>query len=761
MTQNGNVVPLEGHPRPRARLSSQESASVLTGCRELALDRMAIALSGMLDRVEDELFDLAEKAVDRDEQNVFLDARSAARAKRTAIETTFRQHFVEFFNRKVRGESTSLAPAGEPGELSLVGHEALEESLAVKAMSSKMTSACESELFALSQRMGFLMERPEMEDDANPMSPATICAALKDACDQIESDFRVRMALLRQLERHAEVAVQGVYHDLNAHLVARHILPDVRPGLRRNSAASVSAAKRAGAAAQAKPVAPGTQDLFGTLAQLLGSASPAGGAGAAGSGSSGGGGNSITGLLGGHATATGSAGAGGMAASPFMTELTRMHRDAIPAGSGAGDDGLVNILKSLKSVPQGAALGTVDAMTIDIVAMLFDYVFDDDHIPASVKALLGRLQIPTLKVALLDKSFFSSKSHPARRLIDLLAEISIGLDDTNARDGATFGLVESVVDEILHQFGTDLALFETMVARVEAFIEQQARAEAEVVQRSSRMIEARERDEIARLIAEEEVLRRLQARVWVPGAVREMLMDSWVRALASVQLAEGEGSPAWQALVQTLDDLLWSVEPKATADDRKRLVVMLPAMLKRIDHGLARAAVTDAARDAFLGKLVDCHSAAVKAGLRGMAVVPEPVPPPPPAPIEDVKVEREILPAGDTQVEEIRIRKPHQGGAVVRNVFTRTGIWTNLQRGTWVEFSRDAGSAMRARLTWVSPNKGVYLFTNPTSRATAVSISPEALAEQMRLGLARVIDDVALVDRAVDSMIENLRKTAA
>jgi hypothetical protein len=47
------------------------------------------------------------------------------------------------------------------------------------------------------------------------------------------------------------------------------------------------------------------------------------------------------------------------------------------------------------------------------------------------------------------------------------------------------------------------------------------------------------------------------------------------------------------------------------------------------------------------------------------------------------------------------------------------------------------------------------------SGANAVSISPEALAEQMRLGEARMIDDAPLVDRAVDSMLENLRKNAA
>jgi hypothetical protein len=746
MVQNGNVVPLGGHPKAKARLTPQESASVLKGCREMALDRMSNALSGMLDRVEDELFELADKASDRDEQNVFLDARSQARAKRVAIESTFRQHFVEFFNRKVRGDdSTAVTTSDEGGELTLLGHEALEEKLAVNAMSNNLQNACEVELSALRQRMGFLLERPELGNDANPFSPATICAALKDACDQIESSFKVRLALLRQLEVHAQAELQGIYHDLNVHLVERRILPEMRLAARR--APPSPSNKRPGENAEAKT--PGAPDLFGTLAQLMGAATPAAAPAAAG----------IAGILAG--AAPGAAGGGvpaaaAAAASPFMGELTRLHREALPAATNA-DGGLVNVLRDLKAAPQGASLGTVDAMTIDIVAMLFDYVFEDDHIPASVKALLGRLQIPTLKVALLDKSFFSSKSHPARRLIDLLAEISIGLDDTDARGGATLALVENVVDHILENFDTDLKLFESMVGRVEKFIEEQGVAEAEIVTRSARLIEAREREEIARLVGEEEVSRRLVARVWLPSAVREMLLDTWVTALASVHLAEGEGSPAWHALVHTMDDLLWSVEPKASAEDRKRLVVMLPGMLKRIHHGLARAAMPESARDSFLGSLVDCHAAAVKAGLRGLAVVPDPLLAPVP---QDAKLEREILPAGpNLHVEEIRLKKAT--GGIVRNVFTRTGIWTNLQRGTWVEFAREGGAATRARLTWISPNKGVYLFTNPMSGANAVSISPEALAEQMRLGEARMIDDAPLVDRAVDSMLENLRKSAA
>ena len=72
-----NVVSLDAHARVRARLTPQESAGVLTDCRDLALGRITQALAGVLDQVEDELFELADKARDRDAQNLFLDARVA------------------------------------------------------------------------------------------------------------------------------------------------------------------------------------------------------------------------------------------------------------------------------------------------------------------------------------------------------------------------------------------------------------------------------------------------------------------------------------------------------------------------------------------------------------------------------------------------------------------------------------------------------------------------------------------------------------
>jgi hypothetical protein len=150
----------------------------------------------------------------------------------------------------------------------------------------------------------------------------------------------------------------------------------------------------------------------------------------------------------------------------------------------------------------------------------------------------------------------------------------------------------------------------------------------------------------------------------------------------------------------------------------------------------------------------------VKAGLRGLAAVPEAGQPAAAAPApQEPRLEREMVPAGDVRVEEIRLRGPR--GAMVRNVFTRTGVWANLQRGTWVEFAAADAPAVRARLTWISPNKGVYLFTNPAADSVALSVSPEALAEQLRLGEARMLNDAPLVGRAVDSLMASLGAAGA
>lgn len=440
-------------------------------------------------------------------------------------------------------------------------------------------------------------------------------------------------------------------------------------------------------------------------------------------------------------------------APEIMAELTRLQRESAEVASGT----LVNELRGLPAFLHGGAPGAIDMGTLDLVAMLFDAIFADRHIPMAMKAQLGRLQIAILKAVLLDPGFFSDRRQPARRLLDSLAELGLGFVDEAVPARAAMDLARDVVHGILGDFDIDMALFASMAAMVETYAAANEEADAHLVQRASFIVEARERRDAARATGAAEVMRRLQARAFVPAPVREMLAHDWVNALADVSLAEGEGTPAWHRLVLTMEDLLWSVEPKAAAADRRRLITSLPAMIAEVGEGLARAGTPPARRVAFLATLVDCHALAVKAGMRGMAAVPEFAAPREPGP--ESAIVRETLAGGDVRVEDFRLRIGR--GAPERAALMRTGAWTHVQRGTWVEFNCLGGPPARARLSWVSPGQGAYLFTNPLTGATAVSISPEALAEQMRLGAARMLNDAPLVERAIDSMIGNLRGRTA
>src|SRR5690606_40996119 len=117
----------------------------------------------------------------------------------------------------------------------------------------------------------------------------------------------------------------------------------------------------------------------------------------------------------------------------LMRLLSHMQQRA-PAQASVEDFDLRDQLERLlerASAKSGKArvVGEVDEDVINLVSMLFEFILDDRTLPDSLKALIGRLQIPLLKVAVLDQSFFSRGSHPARRLLNEIATAPTGWGD--------------------------------------------------------------------------------------------------------------------------------------------------------------------------------------------------------------------------------------------------------------------------------------------------------------------------------------------
>jgi len=480
----------------------------------------------------------------------------------------------------------------------------------------------------------------------------------------------------------------------------------------------------------------------------------------------------------------------------MLTNLQRGDTAALVVDGSSFDPellsgGQVNVLHQLKQSPVGRAANQMDAMTIDIVAMLFDYIFDDRHIPDSLKALIGRLQIPVLKVAVLDKKFFSKKSHPARRLLDTLAHAALGWAVHADEQDRLQAKVEELVLRILASFEEDLSVFEEAQVQLEAFLKEEERLAQERAENSAQVIYDREWLEVAQSVAEDEIKKRLENNE-MPAVIREFISAHWSNFLLATYVKEGADSDAWRAALQTMDDLIWSVAPKKAAEDRMRLVNMLPSMLKRLEQALESSATAKDVRERFFSELVHCHATAIKLGNLPPKPADTVAPPkvevrfdisaPATSDIEQrlldelVPVEKlvEEKPASATNFEmdliaSVNLRKPDDKAAEMQSVLAEKVVATadgdnfdqsaaSLQRGSWVEFLMENGQSIKAKLAWISPLKNMYLFTNRQG-LNAMSIKLSGLAAKFRNHSARIIEDEALVDRAVNNMLDTLKNT--
>ncbi len=803
-----NVLPFRDPTSPVRRSMNPESVGLIADCRELALKRITAVLANTLDKIEDELFQLASAATDRSSQGVYLDARSQAHEKRSEIEAAFRMHFVSLFERKVAGtaEQHVSTTDGFGGlSLSLVEDSDLEEKLAVSDIARRLSERCNDELGALSQRMGYLMADPDITDDANPMSPNTIINALKVACDQMTSGYQTKLTVMRLAEQHMSREMLTIYHDINALLVSRKILPQIRPGYRKARTSVVPKplpatdpfAKPEGLQESGTPTG-SAGEIYSTLKQLLAGGSmfdPDMAAGSAAPPTYG----VTTGSFAPAPPAAGvtlsaalraiAEGASRMPTVQLLSALSALQLrsasamrpfDATDEGRQVPEGEAMSTLRALKSQVICAHSSPLDVMTIDIVAMLFDYIFEDSAIPADVKGLLARLQIPVLKVAILDKSFFSRKQHPTRRLLDRLAEASIGFHGASQANAPLFKKIAAIVDHIHVEFETDVQLFADSLADLESFLAEQEKDSAEFVEKSARIVFEQERREMARMIAQDEIDRRCAAAD-LPSTVFALLRGPWTRVLERVYLREGGRQAQFVASLEAADELIWSVLPKQGAVERRRLVGLLPGLLEQLHSGMEVAAVETEDRVRFFASLVDCHAAAVKAGLRGGSVA-ELLGASPPntstGPLFERLVAEEsartdaariaaragfarihFSEAGVSIQEVMNFDSPAGELAAPVHMTSNEAIPVELRRGSWVEFRQLGDRKVRAKLSWISPHRGVYLFTCPGSDE-AFSIAPDVLEQQLKSGQVRRIDEASVVDRAVDNMVHALQGAA-
>lgn len=788
-----NVVHIDSYDRRRG-LSQAESIGLLHTCRDMARDRLSSALGAMMDKVDDALFDMVDKAENSTVQTAIFDAMRDVRLKRPAIEAEFERRLMDAANDEIaRSHSgrtgSGLTTSPEAG-LTLVEDDELEESLAVSNMVTKLGVSCKDELFALDNRVGFLLNDPELTNAGNPISAEIICNSFKSACDQLDTRIEVKLIIHKLFDKCVVSGMKETYQEINQYLADKDILPNL-PGPKIARRATASVHSNTGTDISTGGSESAGQDLFTTLQQLM-SLNPA---------------PAVTAQDAYQVNPNAQANANVDVLKALTCLQQGQTRVTLNGGTtfdfpeldaSALTTGTSNILRDLKATITANNLPQADLMTIDIVAMMFDYILDDKNIPDFIKALIGRLQIPVLKVAMMDKEIFSKKMHPARRMLDMLAHAAIGCGDEQNQNDELCQKIEGIVRKIINEFENNINIFGELLAELEqCLIDEEKRVE-EHAERSAKAVQRKERREVAETIIQDEIQRRLDSET-IPHFLTEFLSVHWKVLLIVTYVKDDAVDQSWNGALHTMDDLIRSVAFVETTEDAKKLVRMLPDLLRRLKKGMELIAMPNRDRTQFLESLAvhhakivsvdsrvcdnlkrrtrdagplasnpgtemrgplkspDTHTGAVKES-RHVDVFEPRDDKPTDVPAYTRETIKQLL--GDDEVQIDRVNAVNKSTTNHGNDDEHQRTAADLKKGTWVEFNHHDGTTTRAKLTWISPSSGAYVFTNRNS-LKALHSTVDDLAAKFRIGEVRIVDDESLFDRAVNNVMKGLRQNPA
>lgn len=285
------------------------------------------------------------------------------------------------------------------------------------------------------------------------------------------------------------------------------------------------------------------------------------------------------------------------------------------------DDGLrmaaPNVIRAHRTELRQASAGALDHMVIDVVGSLFDQILSDPKVPPQMARQIGRLQVPVLRTALGDPSFFSSRKHPVRRFINRIASLATAMEDIEDEQGKQFlKLVRELVQGIVDGDFDHAETYERQLVQLEQFVAEQARREVA------------ERIDAPALLAEREADVRIQQRysqqlqgalqpLPAPEFVRDFLTVVWSQVLVRASRKDGADSPRMKRMRHAGRELFMSVQPKGTPAQRKDFLVQLPKLMQELTEGMDLIGWPEMAKKTFFGLLLPAHAHSLKGeGLR-------------------------------------------------------------------------------------------------------------------------------------------------
>lgn len=824
---------------------------------DAAVSQINKTTASVADRVSDLLGTLSISATKVAERDALLAAQFDMRRNMAAFHLAFRDTLRECITKDLapRADGRRRLEATDWQSLSLVDDHEVEQKLYADRIAAQIAQECEWEQAEVSSHMAALLNTVRRDEDRNPLRPASIGLAAYRAIEAVTSQPEARKVLAREIGLAMAKAMKPCYADILRDLQARGVksaglnvragdgpgyhLPGVNSGyatLQHSDYRSTGGfAHSSGfgpqeAATPAYPRGPGLAGLpaagassgsgtlsraelghrvaaaasradaelmnllrrLNSLASRPGELDPGAGAG--------------LGRSGFHST--GRPGLAGMGTD------SRFPRSSGGGSSGGGSSSLygdkltglmaVNLIRAHREELMQASSGKLDHMVIDVVGSLFDQILSDPRVPPQMARQIARLQLPVLRVAMHDSTFFSSRRHPVRRFVNRIASAACAFDDFDDGPGKELlDRVKQLVQEIVEGDFDQIEIYTAKLADLEQFIADQTQRQVQQTPAAATL----ENKESELRIQQRYMLQLATALkpMSLPPYLREFVSQVWSQALVLAIRRDGAASERYARFKRAGRDLVMSVQPKGSPVLRKKFLMQLPQLMKDLNEGLALIGWPEAAQKAFFAQLLPAHAESLKAppmseldhnllakqiegvfnttvpGVESLSVadvVPE---------VESEVIERRFTPEEARQVGLVEESAVDWSGAVdiqlddtvsgdtqpdglhggEDSLPSDLGLDINLDltptdppepsRGPQLMEHIKLGFAyqmqlkdewQKVRLTYVSPGRSFFVFSRGKKHQETISMTARMLSRMCETGRMRAFENAYLIERA-------------
>jgi len=784
---SGNVHTLMSQNRPV--MTDQAVIQHIKQCRDITRSFASSVFPIFWPAWCKQIIERAEKATSNKEQVALLEVRNLLAAVQEPAEQEFLQYlsngFVKFKNKTLNTLTGEERFSGDM--LSLVEHSDLEETIAITSISHRAENTFAEYLWTVQERLVLLNGSEKLDSRSNPSSPVQFCEALRKVLSSLDVDVKTKIMGYKVFDQEVIGQLNRLYTDLNQYLIAQSLLPDLRFAHSNNSGSQNSSAPEVAESNQDAELnndLPGaTTDslhrrasdrlLSGTLSQhdaqyqnsLLNAirllqthivqpnsavaAQANVGQPVAASG------YSMVGQVAGAVSSS-------VSIHPSSLQVYTNHqlvgvldnmqaqaRNATQTAFANTPEGsnLVAFLapQTVQAVSQqmmeeiakeneNGAVESKDMQTIDLVGMLFEYMLSDEHLPDSVKALLSYLHTPFLKIAFIDQDFFEQPEHPARVLLNSLAEAGIRWVSNDGTDQFDiFARIKATVFHLLEDFKSDVRLFAETLLEFNSYTHNVARRQELMERRTLEKAQGEEKLREAKMLVNRAVRTRTDGRE-MPSAILLLLLQPWSDYLSFLLLRYGVNSNSWIRAVNLIDDLLWSLEPKTLPEDKAAQLDKQDEMIATLKQGFE----TIGYEQAKGRKLIDAVMALQKMALQSRKAEPAPAP-------MRTKLE--------TMADE---KAGNLGEASQPQTAEEANIVDSLRMiefGTWFEFE----GGKRLKVAWFNKKTNHYMLVDQQGKKVSL-VSGLQLARDMIAAKARIIagSSKPFFERALENIYQTL-----